>query len=67
VLGVINALVLAALSVQGSEIVGISAGESANPRRAVPSAVRAVFIRIVLIYICSGKVKCNSFMFIPDT
>jgi lysine-specific permease len=53
VLGVINALVLAALSVQGSEIVGISAGESANPRRAVPSAVRAVFIRIVLIYICS--------------
>lgn len=33
VLGVINALVLAALSMTGTDIVGVSAGESANPRK----------------------------------
>lgn len=33
VLGVINALVLAALTMTGTDIVGVSAGESANPRK----------------------------------
>lgn len=33
VLGVVNALVLAALSMTGTDIVGVSAGESANPRK----------------------------------
>lgn len=35
VLGVINALVLAALSMTGTDIVGVSAGESDNPRKVV--------------------------------
>lgn len=33
VLGVINALVLAALSMAGVEVVSVSAGESENPRK----------------------------------
>ncbi|GAA5805953.1 hypothetical protein HPULCUR_011480 [Helicostylum pulchrum] len=53
VLGVVNALVLAALSMTGTDIVGVSAGESANPRKAIPQAVKSVFIRIIFIYILS--------------
>ncbi|KAI7871604.1 amino acid permease/ SLC12A domain-containing protein [Spinellus fusiger] len=50
-LGVINALVLASFSMQGAEMVGIAAGESANPRKDVPIATRNVFYRLVFIYI----------------
>ncbi|CAO3645642.1 unnamed protein product [Cunninghamella echinulata] len=50
VLGVINALVLAALTMTGVDIVGISAGESKNPAVAIPKAVKNVFYRIVFIY-----------------
>ncbi|KAI8086017.1 amino acid permease/ SLC12A domain-containing protein [Halteromyces radiatus] len=53
VLGVINALVLAALTMTGVEIVGVSAGESKNPAKSIPSAVRNVFYRIVCIYLAS--------------
>ncbi|KAK4518339.1 uncharacterized protein ATC70_001692 [Mucor velutinosus] len=53
VLGVVNALVLAALSMTGTDIVGVSAGESANPRKAIPQAVKNVFFRIIFIYILS--------------
>ncbi|CAO3643773.1 unnamed protein product [Mucor hiemalis] len=53
VLGVINALVLAALTMTGTDIVGVSAGESANPRKAIPQAVKNVFIRIIFIYVLS--------------
>lgn len=53
VLGVINALVLAALSMTGTDIVGVSAGESDNPRKAIPQAVKNVFFRIIFIYILS--------------
>ncbi|KAI8638850.1 amino acid permease/ SLC12A domain-containing protein [Parasitella parasitica] len=53
VLGVINALVLAALSMTGTDIVGVSAGESENPRKAIPQAVKNVFVRIIFIYILS--------------
>ncbi|KAL0096660.1 amino acid permease/ SLC12A domain-containing protein [Phycomyces blakesleeanus] len=53
ILGVINALVLAALSMTGTDIVGVSAGESANPRKAIPVAVKNVFYRIMFIYVFS--------------
>ncbi|KAL1922455.1 uncharacterized protein VTP21DRAFT_9994 [Calcarisporiella thermophila] len=50
VLGIINVLVIAALTMQGSEIVGVTAAESRNPRRDVPLAVKQVFYRIVVFY-----------------
>lgn len=37
----------------GTDIVGVSAGESANPRKAIPQAVKNVFFRIIFIYILS--------------
>ncbi|KAI8379092.1 amino acid permease/ SLC12A domain-containing protein [Radiomyces spectabilis] len=52
-LGVFNVFVTAAFSFNGVEIVGIAAGESANPHKTVPSAVKQVFVRIVLFYILS--------------
>ncbi|SAM04455.1 hypothetical protein [Absidia glauca] len=42
-----------AFSFNGVEIVGITAGESENPHKTVPSAVKQVFWRIILFYIFS--------------
>ncbi|CAO3664782.1 hypothetical protein G6F70_006018 [Rhizopus microsporus] len=52
-LGVFNVFITAAFSFNGVEIVGITAGESENPHKTVPSAVKQVFARIVLFYILS--------------
>lgn len=52
-LGVFNVFITAAFSFNGVEIVGITAGESANPHKTVPAAVKQVFVRIVLFYILS--------------
>ncbi|KAF1805394.1 amino acid permease/ SLC12A domain-containing protein [Mucor lusitanicus] len=52
-LGVFNVFITAAFSFNGVEIVGITAGESANPHKTVPAAVKQVFYRIVLFYILS--------------
>jgi lysine-specific permease len=52
-LGVFNVFITAAFSFNGVEIVGITAGESENPHKTVPSAVKQVFWRIILFYIFS--------------
>lgn len=52
-IGVFNVFLTAAFSFNGVEIVGITAGESANPHKTIPSAVKQVFWRIVLFYILS--------------
>ncbi|KAG1222993.1 hypothetical protein G6F35_004940 [Rhizopus arrhizus] len=52
-LGVVNAFVLASFSMQGTEIVGITAGECENPAKQVPRAIKNVFWRIIIFYIGS--------------
>ncbi|SCV12649.1 probable Arginine permease [Nakaseomyces glabratus] len=52
-LGWVSSLINAAFTYQGTELVGITAGEAANPRKAVPRAIRKVLIRILLFYIGS--------------
>ncbi|KAI7898062.1 amino acid permease/ SLC12A domain-containing protein [Cokeromyces recurvatus] len=52
-LGVVNAFVLASFSMQGTEIVGITAGECENPVKQVPRAIRNVFWRIIIFYLGS--------------
>ncbi|KAF7723506.1 hypothetical protein EC973_001881 [Apophysomyces ossiformis] len=52
-IGVFNVFLTAAFSFNGVEIVGIAAGETANPHKTVPAAVKQVFYRIVLFYILS--------------
>ncbi|KPI34986.1 Arginine permease [Cyphellophora attinorum] len=44
-------LIQAGFSYQGTELVGIAAGETANPRKTVPSAIRNTAFRIVLFFI----------------
>ncbi|KAI9226851.1 MAG: lysine-specific permease [Piptocephalis tieghemiana] len=51
--GTFSVLLAAGFSFQGTEIVGVTAGESSNPRKAVPKAIRQVFWRILLFYVCA--------------
>ncbi|KAI8360300.1 lysine-specific permease [Mortierella sp. GBAus27b] len=41
----------AGFSFQGAELVGIAAGETKNPRKNVPRAIRQVFWRIIMFYV----------------
>ncbi|KAI9739680.1 MAG: General amino acid permease [Cirrosporium novae-zelandiae] len=43
--------VLAAVYYAGAEMIGITAGESINPRRDVPKAIKQTFWRIVIVYL----------------
>lgn len=52
-LGWLSSLINAAFTYQGTELVGITAGESANPRKTVPRAINRVFFRILIFYIGS--------------
>lgn len=40
-------------SYQGSELVGIAAGETENPEKNIPKAIRTIIFRIVIFYIAS--------------
>lgn len=51
--GIISAFVVSGFSFQGTEMVGIAAGESKDPTHSVPHAIRATFWRILLFYICT--------------
>ncbi|KAI9489403.1 amino acid permease/ SLC12A domain-containing protein [Zychaea mexicana] len=53
VLGVIDSFVLASFSMQGTEIIGITAGECSNPLKQVPRAIKTVFWRIIIFYLGS--------------
>lgn len=52
-LGWFSSLINAAFTFQGTELVGVTAGETANPRKAVPRAIRQVTARILIFYILS--------------
>lgn len=47
----LSAMVLLLVNYQGSEIIGLAAGESIDPVRMIPNAIRNVTFRIVFIYI----------------
>ncbi|CAH0344701.1 amino acid permease [Bacillus sp. CECT 9360] len=48
---IIGIFMAAGFSFQGTELLGITAGESENPRKNIPLAIRQVFWRILLFYI----------------
>jgi len=62
--GVIAVFMIAGFSFQGTELVGVAAGESENPRRDVPRSIRTVFWRIMFFYI--GAIAVIGFL-IPFT
>jgi lysine-specific permease len=47
----IGVAMIAGFSFQGTELIGIAAGESEDPARSIPRAVRQVFWRILLFYV----------------
>lgn len=46
-------LMVVGFSFQGTELVGITAGEAINPAQSIPKAARSVFWRIMLFYIAT--------------
>lgn len=51
--GLCSVFVTAAFAFSGTELVGLAAAETANPRKSIPTAVKQVFWRITLFYIVS--------------
>lgn len=47
----LTAMVLLLVNYQGSEIIGLAAGEAINPAQMIPFAIRNVTLRILFIYI----------------
>lgn len=50
-LGWVLSLISAAFTFQGTETIGLTAGESSNPTKTIPLAVRKVIWRILIFYI----------------
>ncbi len=50
-MALLTGMVLLLVNYQGSEIIGLAAGESTNPERMIPHAIRNVTLRIIFIYI----------------
>ncbi|KAI0481586.1 amino acid permease [Xylaria cf. heliscus] len=49
--GFAGVFVVAAFAFGGTELVGLAAAESANPRKAIPLAAKQVFFRILFFYV----------------
>ncbi|KAI8086145.1 amino acid permease/ SLC12A domain-containing protein [Halteromyces radiatus] len=49
--GTVSVLLSAGFSYQGTEVVGITAGEAKNPVKAIPRAIRNTFWRILIFYV----------------
>lgn len=51
--GVCSVFVTAAYAFSGTELVGLAAAETANPRKTIPRATKQVFWRILIFYLAS--------------
>lgn len=50
-MAMLGVFMIAGFSFQGTELVGVAAGESEDPARNIPKAIRQIFWRILLFYI----------------
>ena len=48
---IIGIFMIAGFSFQGTELIGIAAGEVKDPEKSIPRAIRTVFYRILLFYV----------------
>lgn len=62
--GVFLVVLVAGYSFQGTELIGVAAGEASNPGKTIPRAIRTIFWRILLFYI--GAIAVIGFL-IPYT
>lgn len=49
--GFVGVLLIAGFSFQGTELLGVTAGETENPEKSIPKAMNSIFWRILLFYI----------------
>ncbi|MEO8402719.1 MAG: amino acid permease [Gammaproteobacteria bacterium] len=52
-IAIVSAFMIAGFSFQGTELIGIAAGESKDPGKSIPRAVKNVFWRILLFFVLS--------------
>ncbi len=52
-LAVFGAFMVAGFSFQGTELIGVAAGESHEPHKTIPKAIKQIFWRILLFFILS--------------
>ncbi|MET3194173.1 amino acid permease [Bacillus sp. OAE603] len=50
-LSIISVFMVVGFAFQGTELVGIAAGESENPRKNIPKAIKQIFWRLLLFYV----------------
>jgi len=50
-MAILSVFMIAGFSFQGTELIGVAAGESENPRENIPRSIRQVFWRILLFYV----------------
>lgn len=50
-LGFLSAFMVVGFSFQGTELIGVSSGESEDPQKNIPKATRNIFWRILLFYV----------------
>ena len=50
-LGFFSVFLVVGYSFQGTELIGVTAGETENPKIAIPEAIKRVFWRLILFYI----------------
>ncbi|MXR38189.1 amino acid permease [Craterilacuibacter sinensis] len=50
---IIGVAMIAGFSYQGTELIGITAGEAEHPEKTIPKAIRQVFWRILIFYVLS--------------
>lgn len=50
-MGILAVFMVAGFSFQGTELIGVAAGEAENPSHTIPKAIKSVFWRILLFYI----------------
>lgn len=51
IFSMIGVAMIVGVSFQGTELIGIAAGEAQEPEKAIPRAMRGVFWRILLFYV----------------
>ena len=50
-LTILGVFLIAGFSFQGTELIGVTAGETENPEKSIPKAVKQIFWRILIFYI----------------
>ena len=50
-LTILGVFLIAGFSFQGTELIGVTAGETENPEKSIPKAIKQIFWRILIFYI----------------